>query len=48
MLNYCKNTKPYFKGESYVADKKAIIFNILIDNIAEQECKIDIKKKLLP
>lgn len=33
--------------EAYVADKKAIIFDMMID-IAEQEYKIDIRKNLPP
>ena len=39
--------KALLEREAYVADKKAIIFGMMID-IAEQEYKIDIRKNLPP
>lgn len=39
--------KAFLEQQAFVADKKAIIFDMMID-IAEQECKIDIRKNLPP
>ena len=39
--------KALLEREAYIADKKAIIFDMMID-IAEQEYKIDIRKNLPP
>lgn len=39
--------KTFLEQQSYVADKKAIIFDMMID-IAEKEYQIDIRKNSLP
>jgi transposase len=39
--------KSFLELQAYVADKKAIIFDMMID-IAEQEYQIDIRKKSPP
>lgn len=39
--------KAFLEQQAFVADKKAIIFDMMID-IAEQEYKIDIRKNLPP
>jgi transposase len=39
--------KSFLERQAFVADKKAIIFDMMID-IAEEEYKIDIRKNLHP
>ncbi|MFN4365777.1 transposase [Chryseobacterium hispalense] len=39
--------KAFLEQQAYVADKKAVIFDMMID-LAEQEYKIDIRKNLPP
>ena len=39
--------KAFLEKQAYVADKKAVIFDMMI-NLAEKEYKIDIRKNLPP
>ena len=47
-LQYCsKEYQRVLEKQAYVADKKAIIFDLMI-NLAEKEYQIDIRKNLPP
>lgn len=46
-VNVLKKQKKFLEKQAYVADKKAIFFDMMI-NLAESEYKIDIRKNLPP
>ncbi len=46
-VNVLKKQKAFLEKQAYVADKKAIIFDMMI-NLAEKEYDIDIRKNLPP
>lgn len=46
-VNVLKKQKTFLEKQGYVADKKAIIFDMMI-NLAEKEYNIDIRKNLPP
>lgn len=46
-VNVLKKQKTFLERQAYIADKKAIIFDMMI-NLAEKEYDIDIRKNLPP